>query len=407
MRWLLLALFGLTYVGISARRLRVLPVGRPAMALIGAVALVVAGAFAGDHGLTADEALAAVEPHTIALLFGMMVVSAGLGESGFFAWATRWLARRVRSHTALLYAVTIGSGLLSAVLVNDAVCLLVTPLIVPAVRRLAARERPILLGVAMGSNAGSALTLSGNPQNMLVARLSGLSYGGYLADALVPTIAALGLTALLLHLFFRRELTTPPPHEDEPEVPLDRPLLIATLAALAGVIVANLAGASLAGSAMVGASVVLLAARLRADSLLHKVDWSVLVFFAALFVVVAALQKTGFPADWLAAIGPSRSIWTLVAVLVVGSQIVSNVPLILLLAPWIRSYPDPVVAWTVTALTTTLSGNLTLLGSVANIIVMERSGVRFGFFEHLKIGAPVTLVTTAAAVGLYLVGGSR
>jgi Na+/H+ antiporter NhaD/arsenite permease-like protein len=402
MRWVLLALFGLTYVGISARRLRIVPVGRPAMALIGAVALVVAGTFAGPFGLTADEALAAVEPHTIALLFGMMVVAAGLGESGFFAWSTRWLARRVRSHTLLLYVVTIGSGLLSAVLVNDAVCLLVTPLVVQAARRLSAAERPILLGIAMGSNAGSALTLSGNPQNMLVARLSGLTYGGYLSDALLPTLAALGLTAVMVHLFFRRELVQAPPHEDEPEVKLDRPLLVATLASLVGVIVANLFGASLAGSAMAGAAVVLLAARLRADSLLHQVDWSVLVFFAALFVVVAALQKTSFPADWLAAIGPSRSIWVLFVVLLVGSQIVSNVPLILLLAPWIRSFPDPTMAWTVTALTTTLAGNFTLLGSVANIIVMERSGVRFGFFEHAKIGAPITLVSTAAAVAIYL-----
>jgi Na+/H+ antiporter NhaD/arsenite permease-like protein len=390
MRWVLLALFGLTYVGISARRLWLLPVGRPATALIGATALVIAGAFAGEHGLTADEALSAVELHTIVLLFGMMVVAAGLAEAGFFAWATRFLGRRVTSPVVLLYAVTLGSGILSAFLVNDAVCLLVPPLFARSGRK------PLFLAIAMGANAGSALTLSGNPQNMLVARLSGLSYGAYLKDALLPGLAALVLTAIALHLAFRRELSKP--DAAETPTPIDRPLLVVSLLALVGMIVANLLGTSLAGSAMAAATIVLVSARHRAEHLLTQVDWGVLVFFAGLFVVVAALQKTGFPAEWLARVGGDRSILVLVVVLVVGSQIVSNVPLILLLAPWIHGFPDPAHAWTVTAIATTLAGNMTLLGSVANIIVVERSGLRLGFFEHAKLGVPITVLTVAAAM---------
>jgi Na+/H+ antiporter NhaD/arsenite permease-like protein len=403
MRWVILALFALTYIGISARRVHWVPIGRPSVALVGACALVVAGVFAGPIGLAPEEALGSVEPHTLVLLFGMMVVAAGLGTAGFFDWATALAARTVRSRAALLWLVTAGAGLLSAVLVNDAVCLLATPLVVRVARQTRTALAPLMFAVAMGSNAGSALTLSGNPQNMLVAQLSGLHYREYLAAAALPALAALALTAALLHLIFRRALADPAPEPPEEAVPvrLDRGMLIASGVALAGVVVANVAGASLAWSALVGASVVLLAARDGAARVLEKVDWSVIVFFASLFVVVAALQKTGLPAEWLAEVGAGRSLLALVLVLSVGSQVVSNVPLILLLEPWIRTFPDQAHAWTVTAIVTTLAGNLTLVGSVANIIVMEQSRAHIGFWAYLRVGVPVTVVSTAAAVGLH------
>lgn len=405
MRGVLALIFALSYAGISARRVALLPVGRPAMALIGASAMLVAGAFAGSHGLSPDEGLRAVEPHTLALLFGMMVVAAGLGEGGFFAWLARLLVARVRGPVAMLYAVTIGCGLLSAFLVNDAVCLLATPLVMSVADALHVARRPFVFAVAMGSNAGSALTLSGNPQNMLVANLSGLHYRDYLAAAFLPTSAALGLTALLLHAMHRRELGERAPAREEvaPVADIDRSLLVVSLVALAGIAIANTLGGSLALSALAFASIVLAWARQRAQHLLGLVDWSVLVFFAALFILVAGLQKTGLPASWLAHV-PAASGTTgavlLTSVLVIGSQVVSNVPLILLLAPWIRGLDDPRLAWTLTALASTLAGNLTLLGSVANVIVIERSGERLGFFAYLRVGVPVTLVSTAVAVAV-------
>src|SRR5262249_30053920 len=153
-RWVVLTLFALTYAGITARRVRFVPIGRPSVALVGACALVAAGALAGPIGLGPDEALRAVEPHTIALLFGMMVVAAGPGAAGFFDWATAAVARAVRSRAALLWAVTCGAGLLSALLVNDAVCLLATPLVVRLARETRTALHPLLLGLAMGANAG-------------------------------------------------------------------------------------------------------------------------------------------------------------------------------------------------------------------------------------------------------------
>lgn len=401
MRWVVVALFALTYAGISARRVALLPIGRPALALVGATALVIAGHFAGPYGITPDAALHAVEPNTIALLVAMMIVSGALGEAGFFAWATGAAARRTRSPAALLWAVTVGAGLLSAVLVNDAVCVLATPLVVRLARRVGASVRPLLFAVAMGSNAGSALTLGGNPQNMLVARLSGLSYRGYLAHAALPTIAALTVTGAVLHWTFRDRLSEAATAADSlPPGERDDRLMRWTLLSLVVVVVANLGGAPLAWSALAGASLALIAARERTDRVLARVEWSVPVFFAGLFMSVAALRQTGVVAELLARMGTSAGEAVLAPVIALGSQVVSNVPLILLLEPWIRSFPDAAHAWTVTALVSTLAGNLTLLGSVANVIVFEQAKERVGFVEYLKVGVPVTLLSTGLGLAL-------
>lgn len=408
-RVVIAVLFALAWVGISARRLQILPIGRPAMALVGAAAVVVAGQLAGVHGLAVEEALRAVEPNTIGLLLAMMIVAAGLGEAGFFAWVTDVAGRTIARPAALLWTVTVGAGLLSAFLVNDAVCLLATPLVMALARARGLALRPFMFALAMGANTGSALTLSGNPQNMLVAKLSGIAYADYLAAVWVPTSLALVVTAASLHFFFRRALAAAPAVTKPEPLKVDRPLMVVAASSLVGVALASLVGASLTLSALAAASVVLLAARRRADGLLQQVDWSVLLFFAGLFVLVAALQKTGLPAEWLAQIAPPASTArtvelavTLTAVIAIGSQIVSNVPLILLLEPWIHAQPEPALAWTLTALVSTLAGNLTLLGSVANIIVVERSNERLGFRQHLRVGVPVTLATVAVAVPTLL-----
>lgn len=408
MRWLLFGIFALSYVGITARRMQVLPLGRPAMALVGAVFMVGVGSWAGDIGLSIDEALAAVERHTLALLLGMMIVAAGLGEAGFFVLAARFLHRFVVGRAQLLWAVTIGSGLLSAAMLNDAVCLLATPLVVRLAHALRAPMRPFLFAVAMGSNAGSSLTLTGNPQNMLVAQLSGLFYAEYFVRAFVPGLLALVVVAAVLHLIFRHEIERVEYQGDESFFPhVDPVLLWASLLCVGALLVANLLGAPLSLTALAAASVVLLAARKRAEALLGQVDWSLLLFFAALFVLVAGLEKTGLPAEALGAMGAPTSgpssLLVLSGVLLFGSQVVSNVPLILLLSPWLKSFSDPVLTWTTTALVATLAGNLTVLGSVANVIVLERARTQIGFLEYLRVGVPVTLLSTALALAALAV----
>lgn len=398
MRAVLVVVFALAYVGITARRLRLLPIGRPAAAMVGASALVALGAFAGPYGLSVEDALRAVELNTLTLLLGMMLLAAGFGESGSLEVLADRLRRVARTGPALLWAVTVGAGVLSALIVNDAVCLLGTPVVIQLARRTGLPLRPFLFAVAMGSNAGSALTLAGNPQNMLVARLSGLSYMAYLRAAALPAGAALLVTAAVLHALFRAELFAPLHEDDAPPLrPTHPSLLRASAITLALVIAANVVGVPLAGGAVLGASVLLAASGERAERLVSKVDGRLLLFFSALFVMVAAFQRTGVTQTVLGRVGAADEA-TLVATLAIGSQVVSNVPLIMLLEPWIRTLGDPHRAWTVTAIVATLAGNLTLLGSVANIIVMEQSDERVGFVDYLRVGAPVTALSGAAAL---------
>ena len=410
-----LAIFALTYVLIAGRRLSVLPIGRPAGALVGAC-LMVALSTVHRAGLTPREAFAAVEPSTIGLLFGMMILAASVADAGLFEHASAWIAKKSLSPAALLHAVAIGSGLLSALLLNDSVCLLLAPLVDRIARRRGLDRVPYLLALAMGSNAGSAITLAGNPQNMLVAKLSGLTYRGYLFLAGPAALLALITTSLVLHVLMRSRLRPNPDLVEDPlqsstapeEEPGTRPWV--PVVCLVGVSVAFLAGADLAWSALSGATLLFVLRSRDPGPLFQRVSWTILLFFAALFIVVAGLQKAGAPQAAMAALTPhlprepAAALAGLAASLLVGCQIISNVPFILLVEPLLRAMPDASLAWTTTAVVSTLAGNLTLLGSVANIIVLEGAHAEqeIGFWAYLKVGAPVTLASTVVALGWLL-----
>ncbi|WP_437934414.1 SLC13 family permease [Sorangium sp. So ce341] len=435
--WSVLLVFAATYILIAARRLSILPIGRPAGALAGACAMVFLSAIEPGAGLTPHEAFAAVEPNTIGLLLGMMLLSASLDLAGVFERAAAWVAQRDLSPVRLLYLVTIGAGLASAVLLNDSVCVMLAPLVDRTARRAGLDRVPYLLALAMGANAGSALTLAGNPQNMLVGHLSGIPYRTYLLEAGPPALIGLAVTAVMLHLLLRRRIAvqapasasaTPAPASAAPApasaapapasatpAPASaapapaggaRPSALVPLACIAVVSVLFVLGANLAWAAIGGATAAILLHRRDATGLFDRVSWTVLVFFGALFIVVAGLQKTGMPEQALRAAspylpaGPTMGVLGLGIAMLVGCQIVSNVPFILLAESYIRSQPDPHLAWIATAVVSTLAGNLTLLGSVANIIVVETVGAEreIGFRSYAKVGVPVTLASTAAAL---------
>jgi Na+/H+ antiporter NhaD/arsenite permease-like protein len=411
--WATLAIFVGTYVLIAAPQLRVLPIGRPGAALGGAAAMVAVSVVSPKWGLSPAEAFASIEPNTIALLLGMMLLTAALGEGGFFEIGADWILGRAFSPTTLLYVVTLAAGVLSALLVNDSVCLLLAPLVDRVARKAGRGRVPYLLALAMGSNAGSALTLAGNPQNMLVAHLSGIPYREYLLYAGPAALGGLLTTGAVLHYLFRSELaqpsapsvSMPPPHE----VHASRWRLGVAIACTTLVSLLFLVGANLAWSALAGASLMMVLRGGAPDRLFDAVGWTVLLFFGALFIVVAGLQKTGLPADALARVAPlfpttpAGHLASLGGALLLGCQVVSNVPFILLAEPWIRSLPDPHLAWMSTALFSTLAGNLTLIGSVANIIVVETTSAEseISFVRYLKAGIPVTLLSSLVA-GLLL-----
>jgi len=395
--WLAVAIFLFAYVVITAPKLRVLPLGRPAGALVGAFLMVLLGV------LTPEEAWGAIEENTIVLLLGMMIIAAYLDIAGFFGWAAAFVLRVCRGPVGLLHALVWSAGLLSALLVNDTVCLLLSPIVLAAARRAGVPLPPYLFALCMGANVGSAATLSGNPQNMLIGTLSGDSYRGFLLRLAPVAIGGLAIVSGLLHLFFARTLrAVPAAGIDAPEPRLHRGLLRLTLVVLGGVVVAFLAGVRLPFAALAGACALLAGTRIAPRHVFLRVDWTLLLFFASLFVLVEGVVRVG-AAEWLHEmfapyLGETArrqaSVFSVLAV--IGSNLVSNVPFILVARPWIGGLENPELQWRVLAMATTFAGNLTILGSVANLIVLEAAGreTRLGFWDYFRVGAPVTIATT-------------
>ena len=403
-----LIVFALTYVLISTRRLSWLGFDRPAGAMLGAVACVVLGA------LTPEAALAAVDAPTILLLFGVMGMGAFLALDGFFLEIESALVARARTRARLLAGIVWASGLLSAFITNDAVCVLGAPLVVRLIERHRLPPLPFLLALATAANTGSVATLVGNPQNMLCATLGGLSYREHLL--LCAPIAVLGLAVNhgLLWFLFRRDLAgaLAPAPERAPEAPRSahRRRIAVTLGVIAATAIAYAAGAHLSWAATAGFATLMLVHRRDTRELWAHIDWSLLLFFTSLFVVVEGLIESGAP-GWffarfpLAGAGDDLTSWLrLAGIFLVGSNVVSNVPFILVVREQMAALPDPRLGWELLAVASTFAGNLTLLGSVANIIVAEnaRDVGGIGFFEYLRVGLPLALLTTLGGV-LWLV----
>lgn len=387
--------FAITYVLISARRLRWLGLDRPAGALLGAVACVVFGV------LAPGEALAAVDSATLLLLFGVMGMGAFLSVDRFFEKAETRLVAAARTPARLLTLIVWCAGILSAFITNDAVCVLGAPLVVRLVQKHRLPPLPFLLGLATAANTGSVATLVGNPQNMLCGMLGGLSYREHFLLTAPIAVVGLALNHALVHLSFRRELEGASLARGEEPAPWDGRLKL-TLAVIGATAVAYTFGANLAWTAAAG--FVLLALLHRRDTrvLWPRIDWSLLLFFAGLFVVVEGFSKSGGPAflfeRFPLSAGDNGFLgWLrLSGIFLVGSNIVSNVPFILVVREQMSTLPDPRMGWELLAMASTFAGNLTLLGSVANIIVAEagRDVGGIGFWQYLRVGLPLAILTT-------------
>jgi Na+/H+ antiporter NhaD/arsenite permease-like protein len=405
---LAIAIFSLTYVLISGRRLKILPLNRPASALLGAVLMVACGI------LTPEQVYRSVDYDTLVLLLGMMLISAYLYLAGFFDWAADWILRRAKSAESLLLYLVCTSGILSALLVNDTVCLMLTPLVVMVMVRGKLPLPPYLLALAMSANLGSVATLVGNPQNMIIGHASKIPFLRFSASLLPVAIAGLAIQYVILRFGFRRVLSEAVIHRPETRPkPLDHRLLAITIIVLGLVFVGFVAGLNLSWTAMAGGALVMVLARRDTHDVLKLVDWHLLVFFAALFAVVEGLNGTGLPDQIYQAVqnvfGASamRQAWNLAWFSVIGSNIFSNVPFVLVAGKWINNFAQPELMWKVMALATTFAGNLTILGSVANIIVVEsaRPHVEIGFWDYARFGIPVTILTTAVGMIILVLLG--
>ncbi|MEZ4458182.1 MAG: SLC13 family permease [bacterium] len=392
-------IFLATYVAISARRVGALGIERPTAALLGACACVAFGV------VTPDAALDAIDLGTLVLLFGVMGMGAFLVVDDFFGVLESRLDGLSTSPHWVLGATVWGSGILAAFVTNDAVCLLATPIVVRWVQRFDQPPTPFLLALATGANTGSAATLVGNPQNMLCGQLGNLGYGDYLWTAVPITLLALAANHAVLHKVYRKSLHAKAAVSPAPTVAFSRDHGM-TLTIILGTAVVYTVGGSLAWTAAAGFALLLVIHRKRAHAVWAHIDGSLLLFFAGLFVVVKGLQQSG-ATNWLfahfplAGLASDHGMMGLAGLFLIGSNIVSNVPFILVVEEQIATLGDPTTAWTLLALVSTFAGNLTFLGSAANVIVAHESRAvgGFGFWEHFKVGAPVALISTAIAVG--------
>lgn len=399
---LILLVFVAVYVGMALGRWPGLMVDRTGIALLGAIVLILAGA------VSPPQVRAAIDVPTLVILFGLMVLSAQYAACGFYAWCSHRIALTPAGPGPLLALTVAVAGLLSAVLANDVVVFAMTPMLVAGLLRRGLDPRPFLIALAAAANAGSAATIIGNPQNILIGQSGGLDFWRFLAACGPPALAGMLATWLVVWTIWRHRMALADPrarHAPPEHGPtLDRGGLVKAVLATLALLALFATPLPHAEGVLLVAAMLLISRRLSTRRILGLVDWHLLVLFGGLFIVTQALDGTGLPGqalELLAARGqPIESPWVLAPLTLMGSNTIGNVPLVVLLLQILpRPTPDLLIFL---ALVSTLAGNLLIVGSLANIITVERAkelGVELGFLEHARCGVPITILSLAAALG--------
>lgn len=392
-------IFLTTYMGVALGRIPGLMLDRTGIALLGAIAMIVAGT------MSFPQAVQAVDLPTIVLLYALMVVSAQLRLGGFYTRTAFWITSVLVHPRFFLLTAMLTSAVMSAVLANDIVCLAFTPVLTLSL--LSGRRNPVpyLLGLAIASNIGSAATVIGNPQNMLIGQVGRLAFDRFFFWCAPPSAAALILSYAMLCWFFRKDFhrraETPDATPILRTLPrFDRWQSIKGLMVVGSLLVLFLTAIPREMSAIAAAGVLLCSRRLKSREMLQLVDWHLITLFCALFILVHGLEATGIPEVLLAALKSARvdlhEPFTLCGVSVALSNLVSNVPAAMLLVKFLD--PARLEQWYALAVSSTFAGNLITIGSIANLIVIEQAaacGVNISFRDHARVGVPVTIASLA------------
>lgn len=407
--WITTGIFTITYAGMAFGKVPKLRVDRAGLAFIGAAAMLATGVLTLSQATAADS----IDYETIFLLLGMMIVVGFLRLSGLFAQLTTLSLSRIKSPRGLLFVTILLSGILSAFLVNDIVCLALTPVVLHLARRLKFEPIPHLVGLATAANIGSVGTITGNPQNMIIGAQSHISYLRFAIHLLPVAVLGLVIDFLVVAWIYRRQLkpadggSSAPAGSGGDEIPGSRVhqwlrkksgliALVTVILFFTGLPIAVVA---------IGAAAILLIDRIKPERIYRQIDGGLLMMFVGLFIVVHAFQMhvvshwgierwhvlLAHPIDLLSVASAALS------------NLVSNVPAVLLFEPIMRAIPQASQqnAWLALAMSSTFAGNLTVLGSVANLIVVERArkeGVSVNFWEYCKAGIPVTLLTLTLGI---------
>ena len=395
-------IFALTYLLISLGENSPRKLDRPTAALLGAVLMVMTGS------LTRHEAAIALDFSTLAVLFGMMVLLAVLMQSGLPTWLALKALKSCRGPHVLLALIVFTSGIASAVMLNDTICLLATPLLLEMTAQAGISATPFLLALATSANIGSVMTLTGNPQNIIIGHASGWGWSAFALRMVPIGLICLTVNWLMLEMLCRRSLATAALQWQQtttPERAVQHGLAIKSVCALGGLTIAFLVGAPMDAAALTAATVLLVWANRPPRVALEAVDWSLLLFFAGLFVVVQGFVKADRELlnTWINHLGTEvrfASIAQISIATVIGSNLFSNVPFVLIGSHWVSQMSNPKFVWLLLALTSTFAGNLTLFGSVANVIVAQGAQQKapLRFTDFLWAGVPITIITTAVGV---------
>lgn len=407
MYYIALIIFIITYSGIIFTRLPWVNVDRPSAAYFGAVAMIVTGV------LNFEEAIHAIDFNTIALLLGMMIVIATLELDGFFALIAQKTIAFSKTPLQLLWIITFTTGIASAFLVNDAVVLMFTPIIISICRSAQLDPKPYLIAEILASNVGSAMTITGNPQNMLIGIYSGIPYLNFFLHLLPVSIIGMIVIVLCIKRIYSQTFETQQQlnySQNEYEYNLTSMIFSVPIFILITFffLLHHVLDISIPIIALVGSSLILLLGKIKPSKIIKEIDWVLLLFFASLFIVVRGAEKAGILSLFVhfSRFNDSlHSITILHVVSLVFSQIVSNVPFVILLGPTLQAANSKLL-WLALASSSTLAGNATIIGAMANLIVLEsaaKSGVKISFMEFLKPGMVVTIITLLLSIAvLYL-----
>ncbi|MCA1928108.1 MAG: anion transporter [Calditerrivibrio sp.] len=366
---------------------------RTTIAFVGASCFIISGVI--DY----EEAIKAIDMNTIVLLFSMMVINANFSVSGFFGLVSAKILKFADTPKKLLLLIIFLSGYMSAVLLNDTVVIMFTPIVLYIVLSVNRNPIPYLIGLGLSANIGSAMTPIGNPQNILIAGYSGLKFLGFLKPLFFVSTISMFFIYIVLSILYKREITSVKfVLERDIEYRIYKPLLIKSLVSVVIMIFLFLMEVDLSFAALIGASILLVTRRIKPERVFREVDWSLLVFFASLFIITGSVVVSGIDKKLFLIFENTifQNFYYFSFFVAVFSNLVSNVPAVMIMSPIIKMAENSQIYWIVTAMSSTFAGNLTVIGSVANIIVVEiakRKGVNISFFEFFKSGFIVTVIT--------------
>lgn len=380
---------------------------RTGTTFVGAVSIVFLGI------LTDQQAFMSQDYETLILLFSMMIIASFLINSGILGHFEHKLLSKIKTPRSFLWIVIITVGFSSALFINDVICLVFTPIVILLAKRLSLNAEPYILATAMSSNIGSVMTPVGNPQNIFIASNSGISYAKFVLTLMPVSIAGLIILGICLELFYRNKWILK--SDGNPEINskdfLDHPIklyvIVRTTIVLLAVLVCFWTGFQMGKIAAMGAAFLLFTRRVPRKKIFDLIDWNLLILFISLFIITAGARKAGiiqYLYGQMSIINPENTI-SLSVITLFLSNIVSNVPAVFFLGQVIPNFANPESSWLLVAMISTLAGNLTIIGSIANIIVLEKAGgaVSISFWKYAKVGIPVTLLTVVISLLYWLV----